>query len=171
VTRAARLTLLAGVLVLGTVVVGCGTMPDDGGDPGSFIPLARDFEDFRSWPSSMITGSAQGSIHLAGARVIYTSKQPEADGVTYPMGTMIVKTVETGELFARAKRGGTFNSRGAVGWEWLELAEVTNGLAIKWRGITPPLGACYGGIVGGACNDCHKAAAERDFVFSQPPPP
>jgi hypothetical protein len=170
VTRfATSLALFTSVLVGGAS--GCGGVPPDEGEPGLFIPLARDFEDFRSWPSTMATGTAQGSIHLAGTRVIYTSKPPEADGVTYPVGTMIVKTVETGELFARAKRGGTYNSNGALGWEWLELAPANNGLAIKWRGITPPLGACYGGIVGGACNDCHKAAADRDFVFSAPPAP
>ena len=164
--RSASLALLAGVLVLGAV--GCGAVPPDEGDPDSFIALTRDFQDFQSWPSVTIDGEASGTIHTAGKRTVYYNKTAEPGATEFPVGTIIVKTMATGEIFARAKRGPNYNVRGAVGWEWFELKTAATGTyGIAWQGITPPLGACYGGIVGGACNDCHKAAAMNDFVFSQ----
>jgi hypothetical protein len=81
-------------------------------------------------------------------------------------GLSAVKTMQGGDIFAMAKRGGAYNTRGAVGWEWLELKQLATGLAIVWRGIAPPAGACYGAIVGGACNDCHSGAPNNDYVLT-----
>jgi hypothetical protein len=73
-----------------------------------------------------------------------------------------------GQTFAMAKRGAPFNALGATGWEWFELVESAQSTtpAIKWRGIAPPAGETYAGVMGGACNTCHALGSANDFVPS-----
>jgi hypothetical protein len=173
------------VLVLRSSLVallaaGCGPVasdlegrPDGGAAPGpeeasTFIPFQRDFQSFATWPHVEITGVAvMGNVHLAGKRTIYINQMPGHGQTAFAPGTLIVKVMETGEIFARAKRGGSYNAQGARGWEWFELKQVDGEWLIIWRGIAPPAGVCaYGAIVGGACNDCHRAFVDNDFVAS-----
>jgi hypothetical protein len=147
---------------------------DDGGVapaliPGeaTFIPFQRDFQGFTGWTRFELPSVAQvgdGNIHTAGKRIIYINRMPDPGSPHFAPGTIIVKTMQTGEVFARVKRGGEYNKNGTRGWEWFELAASGTEWVISWRGITPPVGFCYGGVVGGACNDCHMAFAHNDYV-------
>ena len=97
---------------------------------------------------------------------------PAREAREFPVGTIIVKQARLaarpeGQLFAMVKRGGGYNLRGAVGWEWFELAEREDkSVAIKWRGISAPSGEEYGGDPHGTCNVCHSEAKANDFVKS-----
>jgi hypothetical protein len=125
------------------------------------------FQDFPNWQHfDLISEIAigDGAIHHSGKRTVYINHLPPAGATSFDTGTIIVKTMQSGEVFARVKRGGDYNKNGNLGWEWFELSKVDDTWVIVWRGITPPAGFCYGGIVGGACNDCHRAFAHNDFV-------
>jgi hypothetical protein len=94
---------------------------------------------------------------------------------------MIVKTVAPTQgkapaVHAMVKRGGTFNKRGALGWEYFELKQNADGVpVIVWRGATPPTGEAYrnllrqndldDGRMEADCNSCH-VATENDAVLS-----
>jgi hypothetical protein len=138
-----------------------------------FIPLQKDFAGFRQWHAYDLGVQPADAVHPQGRRVVYLNRLPPTGSTQFPTGTIMVKTVEQedgtlGNIFAMAKRGGTYNSQGAVGWEWLELLDGSDGTTlIVWRGITPPTGEGYGGdVVGGACNTCHGLHASNDFVAS-----
>ncbi|MBX7112698.1 MAG: hypothetical protein K1X64_00085 [Myxococcaceae bacterium] len=148
----------------------CGGVDDS--VPGElFIALPRDFASYSSWQSFAVNApSAPADSHTAGERTIYLNHAPPKGSSEYPVGTIVVKVMkEENQTFAMVKRGGGYNSRGATGWEWFELAAATDGTpAIVWRGITPPAGERYHGVAGGACNDCHQGARSNDFVQSEP---
>jgi hypothetical protein len=155
------------------VMVGCG---GGEGDPnasgGTFIAFSPDFADFHAWTPFDLGMDQSDGITVAGTRRAYLNKVPPTGSTSFPTGTIIVKTIGEdlpmpGQTFAMAKRGEPYNARGAVGWEWFELVESAGGApAIKWRGITPPAGETYAGIMGGACNTCHAMGAANDFVPS-----
>jgi hypothetical protein len=161
---AGRILLPAAVALL----VGCGKgaeVPDDG---SVFLAVASDFSGFESWTSSSYTSTTPtGSTHVSGTRTVYINQAPPAGATEFPIGTLIVKVTEAdGKIFARAKRGGNFNSAGARNWEWFELQEGTSGLSIRWHGFGPPAGEMYGGDAKGGCNGCHAAATANDYVLS-----
>jgi hypothetical protein len=179
------------LVVAAALLVGCGPVASDeeegaphpgggpdGGTPAladdgtGFIAFQRDFQAFASWTHFELeatapvgTGPGLAAVHLAGKRVVYVNQMPAHGQTEFAKGTIIVKTMETGETFARVKRGGGYNKSGARGWEWFELKPVGADWVILWRGITPPTGVCsYGGTMGGACNDCHAGFTNNDFV-------
>jgi hypothetical protein len=147
---------------------------------GTFIALERDFRSFLGWRRLPVGAAAIVDGHAAGPRVAYLSSPP-VDG-SYPVGTMIVKTVETGDqttwtIHARAKRGGGFNAQGALGWEWFELHTFTSGqTSILWRGDKPPADHGYESLPGlgqastreASCNSCHTGAADGDSILAAP---
>jgi hypothetical protein len=149
---------------------GCDGTPDEGaGDGGLFVAFAADFAGFSSWEKHTIeNGGALGLSHVAGPRTIFINRLPPPDATAFPVGTMIVKVTDAdGKIFARAKRGGTFNATGAAGWEWFELIETAqHDVVIKWRGVGPPIGEVYGGDPNAGCNACHKAAVTNDSVLA-----
>ena len=155
------------------LVVGCG---GGAGDPnasgGAFIAFPRDFDGFRTWTSFDLGTDQTDGVTVTGTRRAYLNKLPPSGSTEFPVGTIVVKTIGEelpmpGQTFAMAKRGAPFNAQGAIGWEWFELVETAAAApAIKWRGITPPAGETYAGIMGGACNTCHAAGAANDFVPS-----
>ena len=176
-TRAVRLTTLA--MALGAVA-GC---LDDDLDPAramlsdTFVAFERDFRPFMSWMRVQVGDAAVIGGHAAGPRFAYVSGKPT--GGSFPVGTMIVKTVEVGDpktwtVHARSKRGPGTNPRGAAGWEWLDLSLASGAATINWRGATPPAGHGYESLPGlGAtsstdadCNGCHVAAAATDYILS-----
>ena len=111
-----------------------------GKDPGTsnaaetstFLPNLSDFADFHTWPSFPAGNDAiADSIHLVGPRRVYINKLPKPGSTEFAAGTIIVKEtqqddVTARDVIARAKRGGTFNAEGAVGWEWWELKNTAN---------------------------------------------
>jgi hypothetical protein len=117
--------------------------------------------------------------HPVGDRYAYINKLPPSGSEKFPTGTIIVKTtigldgVEDKHIHAMVKRNGGFNSKGAVGWEWMELVPAADGsLVILWRDSSPPDGSGYfdPGTLGpqGDCNACHAMSRDNDFVQSVP---
>jgi hypothetical protein len=147
---------------------------------GTFIALERDFQTFPAWRRLQVGDEVIVDGHAAGARFAYVSSTAVAG--SYPIGTMIVKTVELGDpttwtIHARAKRGGGFNPQGALGWEWFELHTFTTGqTSILWRGDKPPIDHGYEALPGlgttatteAACNTCHTGAHDGDSILAAP---
>jgi hypothetical protein len=149
------------------VVTGCS---GGGAQPvtGDFVAQNADFKGYQSWTSFTIDdGAAAGSTHVAGKRTIYINHLPAAGATEFPVGTVIVKeTAADGKIFARAKRGPDYNTTGAVGWEWFELATKMGVTGMSWRGKGPPSGEVYGGDPNAGCNPCHKLAVNNDGVLT-----
>lgn len=159
------------LLLLPLVACGQAASPDSAG-ADLFIPLQRDFTNYRQWRSFDLGVEAADTVHPEGRRIVYLNQTPPSGSAAFPTGTILVKTVapsdgSTASIFAMAKRGGSYNSQGALGWEWFELQDGSAGATlIVWRGITPPSGEGYGDVVGGACNTCHGLHQDNDYVAS-----
>jgi hypothetical protein len=143
----------------------------------SFVAMQVDFSGYSSWDAVSIGAAGDDSGHPEGERTVYVNELPPADAESFPVGTVIVKTIEGADIHAMVKRGEGFNTDGAVGWEWFELVLATNGEpVIKWRGEEPPAGETYGSLPGvpvdsgdtltGDCNACHTARSDNDFVHA-----
>ena len=156
--------------------------PDDeglgvaGGD--LFIAQQGDFAGFEDWMpfETEVMGEHGGML---GTIVEYLNAMPDPGSDSWPVGTMIVKTVEPNEgpapaIHAMVKRGGTFNKRGALGWEFFELQKKPSGATvIAWRGATPPNGERYKDLLNPTantmeadCNGCHEGRS-NDAVLSE----
>jgi len=165
--------LLAVVILLGAC-----SAPSGAGGAGAgadtFVASTQTFQPFHGWASFPIDGQPLlGSPHLCGPRTVYLNARPAHGSTRFPVGTVIVKEctadpVDQRKVFAMVKRGGGYNSDGATDWEWFELHDEADGsVSVIWRGVAPPAGESYGGT-GSACNDCHAAARDNDFVQSAP---
>lgn len=149
-----------------------------------FIALERDFQDFESWTRvDLSVRPAVSEAHTAGVAHEYVNQLPPAGSRSFPVGTMLVKTVEHDptakaadgkpapkgpDIFAMVKRGGGYNPSGSKGWEWVELRRRDDdSLGIVWRGVNPPSGEGYGGDPLGACNSCHEKATQNDYVHAK----
>jgi hypothetical protein len=178
---------LSGVATLAVMAIGMlaapgcldDTLDPDQASPGStFIALTRDFQPFRGWTRTQVGEATIVGGHPAGPRFTYIN-DPPSDG-RFPVGTMIVKTVELGEastwtIHARAKRGGTFNAQQAIGWEWFELRiDPAGQVGFLWRGEKPPKDHGYEslpglGVTGSTetdCNTCHVQAAQSEYILA-----
>lgn len=139
-----------------------------------FIAFARDFDRFETWEAFPVTGDPKAAdAHETGPRTMYLNRRPPSGIVRFPIGTIIVKTIQAGDhrsgwsVFAMVKRGGGYNRAGARDWEWfrLVLTESESGAPqIAWRGIGPPdASGGYGSATD--CNLCHmERAAHNDAV-------
>jgi len=171
-TSVSRAALGLFAVLCAATVAACGGGDDSSAPPGdsSGVVFASSFQGFRSWTSYHFDQpTAQGVVHAAGPRTEYIKALPPKGSTSFPVGTLIVKTLETGDrqIFAMVKRGAGYNAGGAIGWEWFELKEADDGtVAIIWRGVGPPSGEKYGGDPSGGCNGCHAAARANDFVQS-----
>jgi hypothetical protein len=194
-----RLQLLC-VLAIATLVACGGDDDDAGGGKDTFLAFAPDFAGFHEWdhaaagaPDGGLTDDGgfadppDAEVPPDGGQVVHDPaipktlfyKLPSFAGVEdagvheFPVGTIIVKETNAGELaerkiFAMVKRGGGYNVSGARNWEWFELENLDAGkVRIRWRGVGPPAGEMYGGDKNGGCNTCHGgAAAANDHVIS-----
>jgi len=147
-----------------------------------FIALERDFQGFERWTKvNLADRPALGSAHAAGDAHEYINQLPPAGSRTFPVGTILVKTMKSErrtadagadatseggtDVFAMVKRGAGYNSKGSPGWEWFELRpRADKSLGIVWRGVNPPDGEGYGREVSGGCNSCHQEAVKNDYV-------
>lgn len=169
-----RLSLVCGLFLAACAPVdsSSGTEPLTDGD--TFLAVDSSFYGFRTWDAFPIPAGVNGSIHTAGTRTTYINHIPKTGSTSFPVGTIIVKESDTEALvdrqvFARVKRGGTYNAEGAAGWEWFELKNVDAERSTRiWRGVGPPVGEKYGGDPDGGCNGCHGAATSNDFVLTEP---
>lgn len=172
-----RWLLVSASLLFATSCLDHQLPPEDSGAPTSFIALQRDFENYQGWMQYDL-GETFIEGHPAGHRVMAVNKLPAPGANTFPVGTIIMKTMQVGEqkdwiLHAMTKRGGEYNTRGAQGWEWFELQLSSTGIpVIIWRGEAPPNGERYGCLTGTCdenapdCNQCHLGAAGNDFVMT-----
>lgn len=153
---------LAVAAALVAMACGPGGAPTDAGS-GSFIAFAADFEGFEAWDSSTLSEPGPDPVHTAYPRTVFINAMPPPGATEFPKGTVIVKKMPF-NTFAMVKRGGGYNAAGALGWEWFELVEG-GAVAIKWRGLGPPIGEVYGKS-GQTCNQCHAGAQANDFVLT-----
>lgn len=155
------------------------------GEPGSvFIALQSDFASFESWPKFFL-GDGPLDGHPTGGRHGFINKPAPKGSTTYPVGSILVKTVEFGtsklewEMFAMAKRGGEYNLGGAKDWEFFTLKFSTGGVpVIVTRGTNPADLESDGGAPGHGyadtagtgitCNRCHGLAGteRQDHIIA-----
>ena len=176
---------LAVLVVLFTAAGAAGCLDDEldpdqvAGSTDTFVPFERDFLPFLSWRRVLVGDALIVDGHAAGPRYCYINTIP-ANG-SYPVGTIIVKTVETGDMtdwtiHARAKRGGGVNAKGALDWEWFELRDFSSGLAILWGAYEPPADHGYESLPGlgatatteASCNGCHSGSTDGDSILAGP---
>jgi hypothetical protein len=150
-------------------------------DGDAFVAMQADFAGYPSWEIYPVP--AGGTGHVDGERTVYLNEAPPDGATSFPLGTILVKTIAWSgglDVHAMVKRGGGYNADGAVGWEWFELVPDDDGTpVIRWRGDKPPKGELYGQLPGvvdtgapptvsGDCNVCHSTAAANDFVHTVP---
>ena len=156
--------------------------PDDprevgGSGSAQYIAFQHDFADYEDWMKFDTEVEAEHG-GVVGMISEFVNQLPEPDATEFPVGTMIVKTVQPKEgpapaIHAMVKRGGTFNKSGALGWEFFELQKNAKGIPIiAWRGATPPDGERYKNLLmpdsdvkEADCNDCH-VVSKNDAVLS-----
>jgi hypothetical protein len=139
----------------------------------TFVAFPSTFQSFRTWTSFHDDGPADDGTFppaVLGPRTQYINQVPPHGAKEFPVGTVIVEARESGQMLilGGVKRGGSYNSGGAVDWEWFGLAEdpMTHAVSISWRGLQPPIGG-YGGIPTAGCNECHQSCgADNDYVCS-----
>jgi hypothetical protein len=152
-------------LVLITACGGGGGATGDANDV--FIAFNDSFAPFRTWTmfhDELTDPDGTLPMGVAGPRDQYINKLPPPGSTEFPIGTIIVEVrTDSGKIFVSVKRGGDFNSAGAVNWEYFELQE--NPVKYLWRGLGPPLGDTYGGDPNG-CNNCHRACVANDYICS-----
>jgi hypothetical protein len=147
---------------------------NDGVSPTTYVASTASFQNFRSWRSMRSEGppGITDGINPTQPRTAYLNQAPPHGSTSFPTGTIIVKEFEgpsaltDRRVFALVKRGGGYDSAGAVGWEWFELKnlDATN-VEVVWRGVVPPAGEAY--APGSAtCNDCHGNAKGNDYVWT-----
>jgi hypothetical protein len=166
--------VLAGVSVVATAALSLaalGTKPEmPVREP--FIVFTKDFEGFETWEHFDIPADPHPiSVHEDGPRTVYLNRRPPPGSERFPVGTIIVKTIQLGDrtswsVFAMVKRGASYNRAGAPGWEWFQLglSDRPGDVRIHWRGTgAPDQDGGYGS--GGDCNLCHMEwAAHNDAV-------
>jgi hypothetical protein len=151
--------------------------PNSASAAGEYIPQQSDFRDYEDWMrfDTAVMGEHAGTV---GTITEYLNRLPDKGADEFPVGTMIVKTVQPEDgpapaIHAMVKRGGTFNKHGALGWEYFELAKNEKGTpTIVWNGPTPPNGEKYknllmpdSNMMEADCNGCH-VVSNNDAVLS-----
>jgi len=151
----------------------CGTASTSPPSQGTFVALASDFQPYASWTSYYVGDVPDpNGVDLSGPRTVYINKLPPHGATEFPVGTMLVKVIETQpdpttwQMFALVKRGGGFDQDGAPNWEWFGLStDATGQVFIDWRGTGPPPDGGYGGITDAlSCVFCHVNAKSNDYV-------
>ena len=162
-------------------LAGCHTSSEN--DPSQFVALQSDFEGFMYWKSWKVSDEPLDDTHISSSRYVYINEVPASGSTDFPIGTLIVKTDTEGDnphhwtVFGRAKRGGSYNADGAMGWEWFGIIISEEGTPlIDWRGPVPPVYSNYACDLGedddtallelGDCNSCHMTADNNDYVLS-----
>ena len=146
-----------------------------------FVATAATFEGYEGWTRFERGSQPVGPQHPDGSSAVFVSTMPARGAQAFSDGTVIVRVTtstdpdpRSWELHAMVKRGGSFNTDGARGWEFFDLhldpdARGVYRPTIAWRGDGPPQGDGYvapeGGGVELGCNHCHGAAVDNDSVL------
>jgi hypothetical protein len=92
------------------------------------VAFAQDFQGVLDWPRFAGDRPPIPAIHDSGKYLVFINKLPPRGTDRFPTGTIVVKIPQgQGDVFAMAKRGGDYNTRGAQGWEWFELKAQLDG--------------------------------------------
>lgn len=165
------------------IAIALATVPSCGsGELETFIPMQRDFANFREWMAFDLGDITIGG-HPPGHQTAYVNYPLEPGERAYRVGTIIVRVIDSGsrpqdwDIFAMAKRGGDYNAAGAVGWEFFILRINADGIpVILGRGLAPTSNQLdpYHQGPGITCNSCHGSPDARttDSILSpvlQPP--
>lgn len=166
------------LIAAGCAWAGCGEGTPTG---ETFLALQSDFAPYLSWYHVDLGMSGTNSGTPNGQATGYLNHRASAGATEYPVGTILMKVVESGatqqdwELFGMAKRGGNYNPNGALDWEFFTLRLNADGVPlIVSRGSNPAdsdaSGHGYGDPTGSGvtCNRCHGiSGTERtDHVLS-----
>jgi hypothetical protein len=165
-------------LVALAFLVGCGTAAEPPSGP-AFIAFTSDFDGFRTWEAfplgneDALLDSAGNVVHPAGPRTVYLNERPPPGSREFPVGTILVKEMDDGDIASRTplamvKRGA--GAAGPGGWEFFELQnqDAMTEARIVWRGRGPTgTTDVYGGDFN-VCVTCHATAAANDYVQSEP---
>jgi hypothetical protein len=136
-----------------------------------FIVLDRDLAGFRGWMVfDLDVSPLVPHDTLAAPRRIYSNVVPPPPTEPFPVGAILVKTVEEAtyaewSVHAMVKRGGGFNAQGAVGWEFFDVHMTDDAVpVISWRGIGDTTDPCgYHDMM--SCNACHGVIPSSDHIF------
>jgi hypothetical protein len=151
-----------------------GPLPDVP-DGGEFVAYENSFDGFHCWNDASATAmdddDAGDGLHGVGPLQVYWNQNPPHGSTDFPVGTIIVKESQQADVtqrvtFAMVKRGGGFNSGGAVDWEWYSLQDHTDGsVNFLWSGLAALSMETYANQPIGDCNGCHSVAEMNDFVW------
>ena len=157
-----------GAALIAAIGVGCSSGGTEPTSETTFLATSASFSDFCSWSQAPATTEADASdgLHGLGPLTVYWNHAPPHGATAFPVGTIIVKANDATDptqrtIFAMVKRGGGFNSSGAVGWDWYSLQQTTAACDVElvlWSGPTPPNGETYANQPVGDCNGCHVQA-------------
>jgi hypothetical protein len=144
-----------------------------------YVAFSSAFAAFRAWERIPVEGAMLPVGAAPGPTAIYVNARAPAGATRWPVGTILVKTVEHAApedwvIHAMVKRGVPYNRDGALGWEFFELRFEAGSDAphVVWRGTGPPSGHGYAaqgrdaGAVALVCNDCHAAAWQSDGALT-----
>jgi hypothetical protein len=184
--RIARLSARRACALAGSALfaLGLGACLDNklANEPGAqrvvYIAQQRDFAAYGDWMSfADDVQNEHGGV--VGTTTVYLNEMPPAGAATFPVGTIVVKTMKLADspdlnIHAMVKRGSGFNPKGTLDWEFFELALAKTGVPfILWRGEKPPTGEKYQLLLSAAnlalmdaetdCNGCHASAKDGTF--------
>jgi hypothetical protein len=142
-------------------------------------PAPEPFPTFTSWTQFDRGVDPVHPDDPTGHATVYIEQLPPHGATQFPDGTRIVRVMGVGddptqwEAHAMVRVGGTFNTGGALGWEFYDLSltrDPMGGIAatVIWHGEGPPDGDGYADPDGGAvlgCNHCHGVATWNDSVL------
>lgn len=193
--RPAALSLAAASATL-AVAIACGEGPGTSAlptapasaaatPPEELVATHADFDGFQRWERIPLENATVPTKARPGPAAIYVNRRAPAGATSWPVGTILVKAIESGEdprdwtVHAMVKRGALFNPTGAVGWEFFGLQLTAEGRpVILWRSEGDNDGHAYSaglslaaaaGRAPGAeltCIDCHTAAWQDDDVLT-----
>lgn len=138
------------------------------------------FEGFRAWERHPLSSPTLPVQAIPGPAFVYASRRPEPGARRWPVGSILVKTVEPSDdprdwtVHAMVKRHERFNPEGAVGWEFFALQLDAEGApTILWRSDGHNDGHAYGASTMMlptdhelSCNDCHALRWQTDAVLT-----
>jgi hypothetical protein len=171
-------TYLARLFLASALACGCSDSGGSVSTGSTEAVFATTFYGFHSWPSVVAVGppGMTDAVHTLMPLRAYINKMPPHGSTVFPLGTVIVKEVDVGDLttrqiFAMVKVGNNFNDMGAVNWKWCDLSNTSDPtlpVSMNWCAYGPPTGTVdsYGGNPN-TCNDCHVLAQPNDYVWTE----
>jgi hypothetical protein len=171
---------LVTVVALLTACVADPAPPEGWAPAPKLFATETDFASFRAWERIPLESPTLPLQAMPGPAFTYVNRRPEPGSRRYPIGTILVKTVEPSDdprdwtVHAMVKRSERFNPEGSVGWEFFGLQLDEHGApTILWRSDGYNDGHAYGSSTmlldpdrELSCNDCHALHWQDDAVLT-----